>query len=682
MISRITLVFALAMTAFGCTDPATPRAGGALTPATEASLTQWFRARLQQNAPPDDAIADASVASADSGASPPAKEDFSTTLLQETGVDEADLVKTDGDRIYAIYRNEPTDFFYPATATDVPAKQDIALMAGDQGVRIMRTAADQAGLEELARLPFARDQGRLEGLYLMPRRLIALTSSTGYYPFNWFRPTSFRRQHTDVHWIDISNPADAGIVHRLSLDGALVASRRIDNTLYLMLRHYPDIAPLAETDAQPVAADFLPTASIDDAPRQPAVAPEDCYLNERAANGGLDIITLTAVDLTADTPRFHSVCYVGSSEALYASTRAVYIASTRWQYQVAGDVAIYDPAITTDIHKFALDGLSIRYRGSAEIAGHLGYLQDRKSFRMSESADGRHFRILTYNEQRPWINARNTDNASARDSSPVMLTILREAPDRAALEIVSQLPNPARPEPLGLPGERLYASRFTENRAYLVTYRITDPLYVLDLEDPLDPRLAGALKVRGYSDFLQPVTDGLLLGIGKDAVEDPANPSGFRGGAWYQGVKLSLIDVSDPAQPRETDRLIIGKRGTESAALQDHHALTLLAEPNTGVTRVALPIELHDTPSDRDQGPRTWYKFTQAGLYRFAIDIASQSLTPLPPPLITRRAGDGAPPVTANDSRAILIGDQVHYLEGGRFWSQDWEGSTPPVGPQ
>jgi uncharacterized secreted protein with C-terminal beta-propeller domain len=117
---------------------------------------------------------------------------------------------------------------------------------------------------------------------------------------------------------------------------------------------------------------------------------------------------------------------------------------------------------------------------------------------------------------------------------------------------VGELPNAARPQPLGKPGEHLYASRFIGARGYLVTYRLTDPLYVLDLSDPGDPKMAGELHVEGYSDYLFPVSDTLLLGVGKDAVVDGGAGDGRF--AWYQGVKVSLIDVSEPAStlPRKS----------------------------------------------------------------------------------------------------------------------------------
>ena len=164
-----------------------------------------------------------------------------------------------------------------------------------------------------------------------------------------------------------------------------------------------------------------------------------------------------------------------------------------------------------------------------------------------------------------------TTATTAAIESPGRLTILKES--AGALAVVGELPNAARPEPLGKPGEQLYASRFIGNRGYLVTYRLTDPLYVLDLSDPADPKVAGELEVDGYSDYLFPLSENLLLGVGKDAISDGASGDGRF--AWYQGVKVSLIDVSDPARPREAARSIIGRRGTDATVLRDHHGIAL-----------------------------------------------------------------------------------------------------------
>ena len=181
------------------------------------------------------------------------------------------------------------------------------------------------------------------------------------------------------------------------------------------------------------------------------------------------------------------------------------------------------------------------------------------------------------------------------ETSTTRLTLLRESGDGLFAET-------AHVDNIGEPGERLYAVRYTGNRAYLVTFRVTDPLYVFDLSDPFVPVKAGELHIQGYSDYLQPLSDTRLLGIGKDAVADVASTHFGGRGAWYQGVKLSLFDVADPSKPAELSSVIIGKRGTGTDAIMDHHAVTFLPAAPDRPARLALPIRKHDTlPLCREQ---------------------------------------------------------------------------------
>ncbi len=672
------------------------KAAGKLVRADSASLLAHFRDVLAASAETagdaDKAPALESASAADAGGTP-----VSTTNLQEAGVDEADLLKTsaDGRFIYAVRSGAPRYGGGPIVLED-GAASDVPEMS--PAIRVMAASGDGA-LTELTSIPL--DDAALEqkGLYLLEsaNRLVALDRSVGLVYAYWFRPGHFARQRTRLRFIDIADPAKAAVVGRLGFDGALVASRRVGDVVYLVLRHYPDLfidgtnakgegaAPELDIDR------LLPHYRIDGVDQGLLVEPGACYLNRDAAVKSADVISIVAVDLRSDGRNFNSRCYVGASEALYASTRALYLASTRHPYRHAGGGIVYDDGVTTDIHKFAFAGLDLDYRGSAEVKGHLGWHQDQKSFRFSESASG-DLRVITFNEPRRFFFPQPVDDAVTvpgeaaatrpkeetatpdPGQSPVRLTILREAATRAALEVVSALPNRDRPEPIGRPGEQLYGSRYIGDRAFLVTFRVTDPLYVLDLSDPTDPRIAGELKISGYSDYLHPVTETLLLGIGKEAIAAPSVGAGDFGGAWYQGIKLSLIDISDPARPREVDRLEIGKRGTSSAALQAHHAVTTLRIGDT--MRVALPIELHDTPSKYGDpaSPSYYYDYSRTALYRFNIDSASQRIDATPVPLVVADRNGGVRG-SWND-RSVMIGDYVHYFHAGRFWSQHWVDGT------
>ena len=205
---------------------------------------------------------------------------------------------------------------------------------------------------------------------------------------------------------------------------------------------------------------------------------------------------------------------------------------------------------------------------------------------------------------------------------------------------------------------------FIGARGYLVTYRLTDPLYVLDLSQPSDPKIAGELQVSGYSDYLFPLTENLLLGVGKEAISDGTSGDGRF--AWYQGVKLSLIDVADPTHPREAARSLVGKRGTDATVLHDHHGIAL--QTLGGVVRVSLPVSLHDSPPYLATGAASdYFKFTRTELQKFEINLSGQSLVERPP-LGSKLAGERS----ISSDRSLLWNNQVHYYQDGVWRSGVW----------
>ncbi len=106
-------------------------------------------------------------------------------------------------------------------------------------------------------------------------------------------------------------------------------------------------------------------------------------------------------------------------------------------------------------------------------------------------------------------------------------------------------------------GERIYAVRFIGDRGYVVTFRETDPFYVIDLSNPAEPKLKGELKIPGYSSYLHRIDEHLILGIGKEGAN----------------VKISLFDVSDAEKPKEVDKYIL--KETWSDILRTHHAFLI-----------------------------------------------------------------------------------------------------------
>ncbi|MDX8378358.1 MAG: beta-propeller domain-containing protein [Mariprofundales bacterium] len=602
----------------------------------------------------------------------------SATNVQEVGVDEADIIKTDGQYIYVAEQQRPR-------------------------LRIMQaaTTAQASQSNEIGSFTLPADiYTQIDGLYHLAANANGgdlLTIIAGrmqqYYANLWFNPWSWQQQHTNILLLDIQNKTAPQLANRLRIDGALISSRRIADTLYLVTRHTPYFAE--PNIAQPTLAnaatnittlqksrktlingltlnEMLPQVSINNAAPKPLLNFSDCYQARHDAKAVPEatIISITSIPLR-NPSAMKSQCIIGNSETLYMSTKALYLATTRYEYQAnaSGSAFISYPLhMDTDIHKFTLTATGmVNYRHSATVDGHLGWEQDKKSFRMGEFNND--LRIATSVGQ-GWNNAATHHINVLRDSANSM-------------QIIASLPNAQRPKAIGKVGERLYAARFVGERAYLVTFRVIDPLYVVDLSNPFDPYIAGELNIPGYSDYLHPVTPTLLLGLGKDAIADPAPlGTGDGRGSWYQGVKISLFDVSNPAAPAQVATQIIGKRGTQSDALFNHHAVTWLPASGARPARLAIPIQLHDTIPNNNitrfdtTQPNAYYNWTSTGIYMF--DILSGSKTQPAKlqqrailPLAQASAANPWPQGMGNN-RAVIIGEHIHALHKDKVYSGVW----------
>ncbi|MEY4977756.1 MAG: hypothetical protein RLZZ352_26 [Pseudomonadota bacterium] len=672
-----TLSLALALSACGGSEPATPAetpAAWSLQPVTDAALVErWQVALNPQNSAKSLLLSTEAVAAP--GTVADAAMAVSGTVLQEAGVDEADRVKSDGVSVFSIW---------PGSASDPEAIERYELSADPSNPSLKPPERLTSPL---------RNGAAVQGLYLDTERaqLVAL-GERGLHEAvaeRWFKPLSWLGGGTELAVIDTANTLR--LRYTLSLNAQLVGSRRVGGTLYLVLRSRAQpsgfdaawsTAVQTENQQQLLnlkAADVLPTVSVNGEAAQPLLAPDSCLAAVKPAEASADVISLVALNLSGSVPQWSARCFAGNTETFYLSDNNLYLATSRWTYTpgASADAVVYPVDMATDIHQFALDGSGFKYQGSGTVPGHLGFDQNRKPWRLSEHQGV--LRVATETAERwggpviglPVITSAATTAASAETSSPVRLTLLK--PDASqALTVVGSLPNAQRPAPLGKPGEQLYASRFVGNRAYLVTYRLTDPLYVLDLSDPSDPRTLGELEVSGYSDYLFPLSERYLLGIGKEAAESGDNAGDGRF-AWYQGVKLSLIDVADPTKPQEVAKQLIGQRGTDATVLHDHHGVALLPlAPSTGgsasVVRVALPIKLHDTAPADTSSPSTYYHFTRTQLSRLEVNLDSGTLTALP-----ALSADGDQERDISHDRAVLTPTQAHHYQNGRWASWVWE---------
>lgn len=688
--------------------PEVPQAAWTLKPVTDAALVEQLRTALDASNSPKAAlnftVMVAASPSAGSGAVADAAAAVSGTVLQEAGVDEADLVKSDGQSVFSVL---------PGSASAGGGDTVI------ERLTLPSSRATDPALKPVDKLASPlRNAATVQGLYLDAERaqLVVLgeRGTTGPVADRWFSPMSWVGGGTELAVIGTAGALATR--YTLGISAQLVGSRRVGSVLYLVLRSRAQpqgfdagwatpVTTTANTDklATLKAADVLPTVSVNGGAASALLPPDSCLAAVKPAEPSADVITLVGLDLAASTPTWSARCFAGATETFYMSPNNLYLATSRWTYTqgATADAVVYPGDMATDIHQFALDGSGFSYQGSGTVQGHLGFDLNRKPWRLGEHKGV--LRVATQTAQRwggPVIalpvastttstitattsattTSGTTATAAATDiaDSPVHLTLLK--PDATkALAVVGTLPNTRRPAPLGKAGEQLYASRFVGDRAYLVTYRLTDPLYVLDLSDPTDPRVAGELEISGYSDYLFPLSDRYLLGIGKDALSDGSAGDGRF--AWYQGVKVSVIDVADPAKPLEVAREVIGRRGTDATVLRDHHGVALLpvgavaasggatASSATAV-RVALPVSLHEAaPFGGSSGASAYYGFSRTQLSRLEVNLASGALQRLP----DLTSADSATQRNIASDRALLASGQAHHYQNGRWASWRWE---------
>ena len=202
---------------------------------------------------------------------------------------------------------------------------------------------------------------------------------------------------------------------------------------------------------------------------------------------GIDTVAVSSFDITSTLQDRRTVGVVAGGEQLYATDTATYVTTTEWNRD--------DSTPTTSLHKFltAPSGATA-YRGSGEVPGNL-----LNQYSMSEF-DGVLRVATTVSGRRGWVNSRMVNEG--------VVTTLRE--QDGTLKQIGQVDGLGRED-----NESIRAVRFIGNKGYVVTFRQTDPLYVLDLRDPAAPKVTGELKIPGYSGYLHPIGTDLLLGVGQ-----------------------------------------------------------------------------------------------------------------------------------------------------------------------
>ncbi|KAI0561357.1 hypothetical protein FGB62_86g02 [Gracilaria domingensis] len=461
--------------------------------------------------------------------------DFSETNVQVEGVDEPDIIKTDGSRVFVV---RGRNFFV------------LSVGSGGKNGRVtgkltLPSHAREMLIEGNHLLVIAQTHGNI---YPTPR-----VASSGFF---------IDQSLTTVYQIKVTHGIPK-LVATLRMEGRYLNSREVNGVARIVMLYRPRlrflyptcVIPYAEAEAQNQEIiqssnerDWYPSYSL----KVEGQSGETSDLISSCSNvyipgifPGFDLLTVVTLPVSGSLRPTGSVSIVSEGDEVYATATSLYVTTTEYRWDFFG----FENSIRsgrdfeTSIHKFSLNNYGANYVASGEVSGSV-----LNQFSMHEY-DGYFFIATT--DGAPWWGAR--------DESSSKVTSFKTSGRR--LQKVGEVGN------LGL-GERIFAVRYVKDTAYVVTFRQIDPLYIIDLSRPWLLRVTGELKIPGFSSYLHPISPGRILGVGQDAT-----PEGRTTGA-----KVTLFDVSDKTNPTELSSWTLP--GSSTSAQWDHRAF-LYWEPES-----------------------------------------------------------------------------------------------------
>lgn len=547
-----------------------------------------------------------------------ASDDFSKTNVQVAGVDEADIIKTDGKYIYAVVQNN----LYIVQAYPV------------------ETAA------VLTKIEF---KSRPQDIYINDDYLAVYGADDVFYNTDLYSRFRRRGSFTFFKVFDITDRKNPKQVRDLDFEGNYSNSRMIGDWVYFVTTNYNYYYIEDEPVLPRLLADGaeLPLACSDGAK---CIMPDMYYFN--IPYSSYNFTSVTAINVRdAEAALSQDVYLMSANQNMYVSKDNMYITYTKYvsEYQLETEVMkeiiyprlsaknqekiakieqaenyilspeekmrkigeiieSYASSLTdeeqrnleveleakmkqkyediskelekTVIHKIAISEGNLEYQTFGEVTG-----QVLNQFSMDESKG--YFRIAT-TKNRTWSRY----DQESQESYNNMYVLDKD------MQVVGAVENLAE-------GERIYSVRFMGDRAYMVTFKQMDPLFAIDLSDPRNPKILGELKIPGFSNYLHPYDENILIGFGKDTGESEW------GGVQTKGLKLSLFDVSDVSDLKEIDTYIMGDAGSDSIALNDHKAFLFDREKNL----LSIPVSIRES-----LGSRGWGNLTFSGAAVLTVD--------------------------------------------------------------
>lgn len=553
------------------------------------------------------------------------KHDSSSTNTQVTGVDEADLVKTDGDYLY---------------------------LAAGHSLRIVRTDSPRT-------VSVTKLQGEVRELFLVDNRVVAYVSdgSSGQRActYGYDCQVMGDGSRTDVVVLDVADRAAPRVLRTIGLSGSLIAARRIGNAVHTVVSDHDQPEQFTQT-----APNNVPWCGVGAGGRGKWRAAFEQLKKDnetRIRNASATYPTLTENGVkkslcnTLKTPLADGKAFTtlmsfdldGASApvtttlrsrpgTVFASEEGLYVA-VRHQRQGRGMYRFFEQENeVSDLHKFHIGPRAevTRYRGSGVIPGHV-----LNQFAMDER--GGVLRVATTKGRVPDPRVESVLSMLVESKQGNMIRV-------SAIEHIA-------------PGEDIRSVRFDDDRGYVVTFKKTDPLFVLDLADARAPKILGELKIPGFSTYMHRIDRDHLLSIGFDA-DDHGD---F---AYFNGLLLQIFDVKNPTEPRLLHRATLGSRGSSSEAATNHLAFTYMPERNL----LAIPATVCDGGGDGRFGSLT---FSGLVLFDTSVEGGFRKLGGVNHGTAGANCSTWWSQANSQVKRSVIVDDQVFSIAGDHMKVQN-----------
>ncbi|WP_141434238.1 beta-propeller domain-containing protein [Bacillus sp. 03113] len=534
----------------------------------------------------------------------------SETNVQVQGIDEADIIKTNGKNIFQI-SEQKVKIINPYPANDMKLESVITF---EQNFSPMQLFLYN---DQLVIIGQSYQEANTQQIEREIDSKVAMNGQTKVLVYN------------------ISNSIQPKKVREIEAEGSYVSARMMDGIVYLISNGTPDFRALNGRGGKNI--DLRPKYKDSVMGKETQFIPYDeIYYIPDSKEPNYSVIA--SFNLNEPNQKTEITTYLGSGQEIYMSKKNLYLAVENWSAAPNMEKIVPENmSVNTNIYKFAINGTKVSFHRTTEVPGHL-----LNQFAMDEYND--HFRVAT------------TKGFAWDDKSPSanQLYIFDDN-----LQQVGQLENLAR-------GERIYSARFLGDRIYLVTFKETDPLFVIDGSDPTQPKVLGELKIPGFSTYLHPYDENHLIGFGYDTQVVTDGMVSKEPRIVATGMKISFFDVSDFANPKEKFTEVIGDSGTYSPILHDHKALMIQKEKDL----YGFPITVYQNRNDKNN-PQV---MTFQGAYLYHVDV-EKGFT-LTQQITQQNNTTEYPDWESEIQRIIYIQDQYYALSNTAILSFGGSGIT------